>query len=115
MKRYLAKLVFNISIDNGSHASQFDEQIRVVESQNMENAFHKARHIGKQEEETFMNKDNKPVNWKFIDVLDVYPLESLKDGEQVYSVTHEQEDTNSFINYIKRKSMVIQAKTLTFA
>lgn len=115
MKRYLAKLIFNINIDNGNHDSQFDEQIRLVESQNLENAFHKARYLGKQEEESFVNKDNKLVNWKFIDVLDVYPLENVKDGEQVYSVTHEKEDTNAFINYIRRKSMVIQAKSLTFA
>lgn len=114
MKRYLAKLMFNINIDNGNHATQFDEQIRVIESQDLGNAFQKARVIGKQEEETFMNKDHKPVNWKFIDVLDVYPLENLKDGEQLYSVTYEKEDTTAFINYIRSKSMLIQTKTLTF-
>jgi len=115
MKRYLAKLMFNINIDNGNHATQFDEQIRVIESQNLENAFQKARVIGKQEEETFLNHEQKPVNWKFIDVVDLYPLENIKDGEQVYSVTHEKEDTNAFINYIRGKSMLIQTKTLTFA
>lgn len=115
MKRYLAKLMFNINIDNGNHATQFDEQIRVIESQNLENAFQKARVIGKQEEETFLNKEKESVNWKFIDVVDLYPLENIKDGEQVYSVTHEKEDTNAFINYIRGKSMLIQTKTLTFA
>lgn len=115
MKRYLAKLMFNINIDNGNHATQFDEQIRVIESQNLENAFQKARVIGKREEETFLNIEKKPVNWKFIDVVDLYPLENIKDGEQVYSVTHEKEDTNAFINYIRGKSMLIQTKSLTFA
>jgi len=115
MKRYLAKLVFNINIDNGNHASQFDEQIRIVESNNLESAFQKARTIGKKEEEVFLNKENKSVKWNFIDVLDLYPLEELKDGDQVYSTTHENEDSKSFINYIKSKSMLIQAKSLTFA
>ncbi len=115
MQRYLAKLVFNINIDNGNHASQFDEQIRIVESNSLENAFHKARTIGRKEEEVFINQDNKNVNWKFIDVLDLYPLEELKDGDQVYSLTHENEDSKSFINYIRSKSMLIQAKSLTFA
>jgi hypothetical protein len=115
MKRYLVKLMFNINIDNGNHATQFDEQIRVIESQDLENAFQKARFIGRQEEETFLNLDKKPVNWKFIDVVDLYPLENIKDGEQVYSVTHEKEDTNAFISYIREKSMLIQTKTLTFA
>ena len=115
MKRYLAKLMFNININNGDHMSQFDEQIRVIESPNLEMAFEKARVIGKQEDETFMNRGTEPVNWKFIDVVDLYSLENLKDGDQVYSMTHEKEDTGSFINYIKRKSMLIQTKTLTFA
>jgi len=115
MKRYLAKLIFNINIDNGNHVSQFDEQIRIVESNSLESAFHKARTIGKKEEEVFFNKENKPVKWKFIDVLDLYPLEELKDGDQVYSTTHENEDSKSFINYIRSKSMLIQAKSLTFA
>ncbi len=114
MQRYLAKLMFNINIDNGNHDSQFDEQVRVIESHSMEDAFHKARAMGKKEEETFVNKDNKLVHWKFIDVADMYSLDTLKDGEQVYSSTHEKTDTTSFINYIRQKAMVIQAKNLTF-
>lgn len=115
MKKYIAKLMFNINIDNGNHASQFDEQIRIIESSDLENAFYKARIIGKKEEEVFLNQDKKPVNWKFIDVMDLYPLEDLKDGDQIYSNTHENEDSNTFINYIRSKSMLIQAKSLTFA
>ncbi|MES2134028.1 MAG: DUF4288 domain-containing protein [Bacteroidota bacterium] len=115
MKRYLVKLMFNINIDNGNHASQFDEQIRIVESHSMENAFHKARGMGKQEEETFVNNNKQLVQWKFIDVVDLYELDTIKDGEQIYSNTHEKDDTKSFINYIRQKAMVIQAKNLTFA
>ncbi len=115
MNRYLVKLMFNINIDNGSNDSQFDEQIRIVESYTLEDAFHKARTIGRKEEETFVNSENKMVSWQFIDVVDVYELESIKDGEQVYSNTHENTDRGSFINYIRQKAMVIQAKNLTFA
>ena len=115
MKRYLVKLMFNINIDNGNHASQFDEQIRVVEAYSLEAAFQKARTIGKKEEEIFINNESKMVNWQFIDVVDVYELESIKDGEQVYSTTHENTERHSFINYIRQKAMVIQAKSLTFA
>lgn len=115
MNRYLAKLMFNINIDNGNHASQFDEQIRVIDSLDLESAFQKARLIGKQEEETFFNNEKKSVSWKFIDVTELYALENLRDGEQVYSLTHEKEDTHTFINYIRHKSMLIQTKNLTFA
>lgn len=115
MQKYLAKLMFNINIDNGTDASQFDEQIRIIESRNAEEAFHKARVIGKKEEETFLNNDNKIISWQFIDVAEVYTLENIKDGEQVYSNTHKIKDTGSYIQYIRQKSMEIQAKNLTFA
>lgn len=114
MNRYLIKLMFNINIDNGNNVSQFDEQIRVIESHNLEDAFYKARAIGKREEETFLNNENQLVNWQFIDVAEVYPLENLKDGDQVYSSTRKIKDTTSFISYIRQKSMEIQAKNLTF-
>jgi hypothetical protein len=115
MSTYLVKLMFNINIDHGNHTSQFDEQIRIVEAVNEEEAFHKARAIGRHEEETFINSDKKLVLWKFIDVTELYCLSTAKDGEQIYSSTHEKTDTNSFINYIRQKAMVIQAKNLTFA
>ena len=115
MEKYLAKLMFNINIDNGSDASQFDEQVRIIESRSLEDAFYKARVIGKKEEETFTDSQNKLVSWQFIDVSDVYPLEEVKDGEQVFSNTHKIKDTGSFIKFIRQKSMEIQAKNLTFA
>lgn len=115
MKTYLVKLVFNIDIDNGKHTSQFDEQARLIQAKNSEDAFFKARKLGKQEEELFMNKDKKAVAWKFIDVTGLYELQSMRDGEQLYSETHENKDAESFIQLVKRKSMVIQAKSLTFA
>ena len=115
MEKYLAKLIFNINIDNGRDASQFDEQIRIIESRSLEDAFYKARVIGKKEEETFMDSNKQLVSWEFIDVADVYPLEEVKDGGQVFSNTHKINDTGSFIKFIRQKSMEIQAKNLTFA
>jgi uncharacterized protein DUF4288 len=115
MKKYLVKLMFNINMDNGNNTSEFDEQIRVVEAHNLENAFYKARSLGKKEEETFLDRDSKMVSWNFIDVAEVYPLEEIKDGEQLYSNTRKIKDTSSFISYIRQKSMEIQAKNLTFA
>ncbi len=115
MIRYIAKLVFNINIDKGKHNSQFDEQTRLIEAKNLEEAFFKARKIGKSEEVEFTNNESKTVNWKFIDVSNLYALNDVKDGEQIYSTTHESEDAGSFIQFIRQKSMLIQAKNLTFA
>lgn len=115
MQQYIAKLMFNIRMDNGDATSQFDEQVRLIESADYESAFQKARNIGKNEETSFLNKENKIINWKFIDVVELFPLKNFKDGEQLYSVTHEEQHTVSFINYIREKSMMVQVKSLTFA
>ena len=55
MKRFIAKLVFNINIDNGKHNSQFDEQTRLIMANNQAEAFFKARQLGKREEDDFVN------------------------------------------------------------
>jgi hypothetical protein len=114
MNLYLTKLVFNIDIENGKHNAQFDEQTRLIEASSIDDAFLKARKIGKKEEDSFKTSDQKQINWKFIDVTDLYELKSIKDGEQLYSTTHEKSDADSFIEFVKRRSMVIQAKSLTF-
>jgi hypothetical protein len=115
MNRYIAKLIFNINIDNGENSSQFDEQTRIIEAQSLEDAFFKARLRGKKEESNFINKNNKQVNWEFIDVTELYPLDNAKDGEQLYSKTYENEDASSFINSTRQKSMIIQTFFLSFA
>lgn len=115
MQQYLAKLMFNIDVENGKYDAQFDEQVRIIESTDFESAFQKARSIGKKEEASFLNKDNKMVNWKFIDVVELFPLKNFKDGEEIFSITHEEQNANTFINFVREKSMMLQVKSLTFA
>ncbi len=114
MKKYLAKLIFKVSFEDQSQNVEFDEQMRLIEARNLEEAFFKARYLGQKEEEAFTNKDLNKITWSFIDVADLYTIEATKDGEQLYSTTHKMEDDQSFIQYIKQKSMEIQVKNLTF-
>lgn len=115
MNSYLAKLVFNICVDNETENKQFDEQTRLIQANSIEAAFLKARALGKKHEESFINNENHLVEWKFIDVTELYALNGTKDGEELYSTTHESENAGSFIKYVQDKSMLIQAKSLTFA
>jgi Domain of unknown function (DUF4288) len=114
MNTYLAKLVFNIAIENNDTTSQFDEQIRLIQAKTAEDAFLKARTVGRKEEETFLNAKNELVNWKFIDVADLYPLQGAEDNAQIYSLTHETNDSNGFIQFIRQKAMMIQTNFSTF-
>ena len=65
MKSFLAKIVFNICIDAGENKNQFDEQVRFINATNKEDAFFKAKLIGKKEETVFVNDNGKTVHWKF--------------------------------------------------
>jgi hypothetical protein len=112
MERYLAKLIFNINTGSEKAVAEFDEQIRIIEAGSLQGAFQKARTIGRSEETTFLDPENRPVSWQFIDVSEVYSLEAIKDGEQLYSNTHMIQDSGAFIAYIRRRSMEIQAKHL---
>ena len=115
MNRYLSKLVFNIRIDNDKETQQFDEQTRIIEANDLESAFLKAKALGKKEEEIFYNEKHQQINWEFIDVTDLYALQEFKDGEQLFSNTHETIDGDAFIKYTHEKSMLLQTNFLTFA
>jgi hypothetical protein len=115
MNWYLAKLIFNININNGSNVAQFDEQTRLIAATNFEDAFFKAKKIGKSDEENFLSKDLNKVDWKFIDVTDIIQVNNVKDGQQIFSATSEQEDPDHYISCVKQRSLVLQAKNLSFA
>jgi|NOAtaT_6_FD_contig_21_5026760_length_645_multi_4_in_0_out_0_2 hypothetical protein len=115
MNSYIVKLVFNINIGNGLHRSQFDEQTIFINASNKEDAFYKAKVQGKILEEKFSNDKDQSVEWKFIDVIDVFELRSYKNGEPLYSITHETEDSSAFIDFIHHRSQIIQTKLLSFA
>ena len=114
MQTFLAKLMFNIHVDENKHTNEFDEQIRLIHAPNHEAAYFKAHHIGKSEENVVENNAQK-INWKFVGVADLYPLKNLKDGEQLYSNTIYKDDSHSFTQYIRQKAIELQVKNLSFA
>jgi hypothetical protein len=114
MKWYSIRLVFNININNGEDRCQFDEQLRLVEAASTADAFFKGITIGRREEETFINNQGKTVNWQFIDVAEVHPLE-MKNGSLICSRLHVDDNHNNYIDLIRRKSQAIQVHNTTFA
>lgn len=115
MRSYIVKLMYNICINKNSHTTQFDEQTVFINAIDVRDAFMKARAHGKRTEERFCNENKEQVEWKFIDVLDVFELNTFKNGDHLYSTTHETTDSSTFIKYIQHKSQVIQTKLLSFS
>ena len=104
MSWYLAKIVFRIICGDGKHIAQFDEQLRIVNADNREEAFYKAQSIGSQEEETFFNQKQQLVQWKFIAVCELCQLNEMIDGAEMYSLIAEKEDPEQYEYILNKKA-----------
>lgn len=107
MNWYIAKIVFGITTE-ASHKQQFDEQLRLICGEDMEEAFLKARTIGLSEEDSFLNARNNRVQWEFINVSELTPVKNLEDGVEVYSRIHEMEEADSYIHVIHQKAIALR-------
>ncbi|MEO6611633.1 MAG: DUF4288 domain-containing protein [Chitinophagaceae bacterium] len=108
MNWYLAKMVFRIICGDGNHMAQFDEQLRLVSAASKEEAFHKAQLLGMKEEEIFFNQQQQLVQWQFISVSELYRLNELIDGAELYSRIEEKENADSYLHIVNMKAEQIR-------
>ncbi len=108
MNWYLAKMVFRIICGDGDHTAQFDEQLRLITADSKEEAFHKAQLLGGKEEEMFFNRNQQLVQWQFISVSELYQLNELIDGAEVYSRIEEKENADNYLHIIYKKAEQIR-------
>jgi hypothetical protein len=108
MNWFLAKIVYRIVCGDGNHAAQFDEQLRLIKAVSKDDAFEKAKLIGKQEEDNFENIHQKPVRWEFINVCELYRISSLVNGAELYSRIEEKPDGDQYIEIINKKAAMLK-------
>jgi CCR4-NOT transcriptional regulation complex NOT5 subunit len=108
MNWYLAKMVFRIICGDGNHTAQFDEQLRLILATSKEEAFHKAQLLGGKEEEIFFNRNQQLVQWQFISVSELYQLNELIDGAELYSRIEEKEHAEAYLHIIHKKAEQIR-------
>ena len=111
MNWYLAKMIFRIICGDGNHTAQFDEQLRLITANSKEEAFHKAQLLGGKEQEMFFNNNQQLVQWQYISVSELYQLNELIDGAEVYSRIEEQENADSYLHIIHKKAGQILGNT----
>jgi hypothetical protein len=104
MNWYLAKIVFRIVCGEGKHTAQFDEQLRLISAADIKEAFAKGQLMGMREEETFFNREQQLVQWKFVNVSELYQLDELIDGAELYSRIEEKENAAAYIDIIYKKA-----------
>ena len=110
MKYFLAKINYQIITGSGDHTAQFDEQLRLLIADDAEDALEKANAIGLKEQDTFMNEQQLLVKWKFIDVSELFEVNSQSDGAEVWSRITEQDHAELFIEGIRRKSAALRLR-----
>ncbi|HTQ64214.1 MAG TPA: DUF4288 domain-containing protein [Puia sp.] len=108
MNWYLAKLIFRIICGQGHHTPQFDEQLRLIKASNELEAFEKATIIGEKEEDEFFNQQDKLVQWKFINISELYKLSGLLDGAELYSKIQETDNADLYIELTHKKAAHIR-------
>ena len=108
MKWYLVKIIFRIISGEGLHTAQFDEQLRLVEAQDETTAFLKAQQIGLDEEQSFFNVRQQIVQWKFINVAELFLLNGFTDGAELYSNIHETDNAEDYISLIHKRAESIR-------
>lgn len=108
MNWYLAKMVFRIICGDGEHTAQFDEQLRLISAESREEAFHKVQTMGMHEEEIFFNQRQQLVQWQYISVSELYQLNQLIDGAELYSRIEEKDNAEAYIHIVHSKANQIR-------
>lgn len=104
MNWYIAKIIYRILSGDNTDDAQFDEQLRLIAAENKEQAFFKAQLTGAREEEIFFNASQQLVQWKFINVAELYKLGDMIDGAELYSRIEERGNADAYIETINRKA-----------
>jgi hypothetical protein len=93
MNWFIAKVIFEIQRGEAGARACFDEQYRLIRAAHYEEAFDKAAAIGRQESEVLRGSS---VRWSFVNVSELYQVDDLKDGMELFSSTYEAADRNLY-------------------
>ena len=104
---YIAKIIFQIK-GNGMQKPQFDEHLRLIEADNFEEAFMKARLLGIRSENSVMNPTHGPVMWEFVNVSELRAMNVFEDGIEIHSQVREMDEANHYINFIHNQAACMQ-------
>jgi Domain of unknown function (DUF4288) len=113
MNWYLAKLVYQFICGSGIHTAQFNEQLRLIVAEDGLHAFYKARLIGERETLDITN-GGMNIQWKFIDVVEILPVDKLSDGAELWSFMNEDINAAQYIRNTQQRANCLLQQGLDF-
>ncbi len=108
MNWHICKIVFQIICGHGDHTPQFEEQWRLIMAANEDEALIKADNIGSIEEQSFYNDRRQLVQWKFMEVTELYNLSDMADGTEIFSRIEESDYPESYLALQRRRGTLLQ-------
>ena len=113
MHWYISRLVFQITCGNGNHTPQFEEQFRLVQAADTQQAIGKAIAIGKQAQDTLLPDVINLVRWEFVNVSELFQLTEWIDGATLYSHVNEVTDAASYIDMVNENAAYLHKQRLS--
>ncbi len=107
MDWFIAKIVFRIVCGDGNHRAQFDEQLRLIAAPDRPAALAKATALGEKVQERFLNQHQQWVNWEFVAVTEITPLDNLDDETEVHFQVAEPENVAHYLTTVRQKAAFI--------
>lgn len=108
MKWFLVKYIYQIVSGEGNYNAQFDEQLRLMQAANVNDALKKAEEQADGFQPPFKNCKGEVVSWKFICIADLHEIQMPEDGAEVTSILHEPDDVPAFLNTIEQRKLFLQ-------
>ena len=82
---YALRLILKCTVGNQISDFLCDEQVRLIEASNAEEAYTKALQLGQEEECEYLNSEQQKVKWTFEGLFDLDCIDSLEDGVEITS------------------------------
>ena len=97
MEWYVAKMVYQVVSNKKSQAPQIDEQYKLIMADEPAWAWGKANILGKLGECSLEGIKGGSVQWKFINVVDLFEIGELSDGVELFSDTNEPANIEEYM------------------
>jgi hypothetical protein len=110
MNWYVVKIVFKIVSVKEVNQTQFDEQLKLIEAANEEEALLKSRVYGLTEEATSLADSSQLCKWEFVNIAELNLVPSFTDGTELYSIVHETNEAQNYINFVHYKAAALQLR-----
>jgi hypothetical protein len=113
MKKFLAPTVFEIQRQH-QLTTEFDIQYRLITAHDAPAALIKAVSHARKQEGLITSLEGVDMYWKFVGIVDLYAIDEVEDGGEVFSQSHQTAEPMPYVQFVKQRTMAMQAKNLIF-